>query len=136
LHGHGWIEGGLCASYEKVILDAEMSQMMEAFLMPSKVNKDTLGVDAIEEVGPAGHFFAAHQTLERYETEHYNPLLSDWRNFESWRDAGSITATQRANTIWKQLLDDYKEPKLAPEVEEELKEFVEKRVSEGGAPPL
>ena len=60
----------------------------------------------------------------------------DWRNFESWRDAGSITATQRANTIWKQLLDDYKEPKLAPEVEEELKEFVEKRVSEGGAPPL
>jgi Trimethylamine:corrinoid methyltransferase len=31
LHGHGWIEGGLCASYEKVILDAEMNQMMEAF---------------------------------------------------------------------------------------------------------
>jgi trimethylamine--corrinoid protein Co-methyltransferase len=33
-------------------------------------------------------------------------------------------------------LADYKEPKLAPEVEEELSSFVDKRVSEGGAPPL
>ena len=136
LHGHGWIEGGLCASYEKVILDAEMNQMMEAFLMPSPVNNDTLGVEAIAEVGPASHFFAAQQTLDRYETEHYNPMLSDWRNFESWRDAGSETASQRANKIWKQLLDDYKEPKLAPEVEEELSGFVDRRVSEGGAAPL
>jgi trimethylamine--corrinoid protein Co-methyltransferase len=136
LHGHGWLEGGLCASYEKVILDAEMSQMMEAFLEPVKVNKDTLGVETIAEVGPASHFFAAAQTMERYETEHYRPMLSDWRNFESWRDAGSITTTQRANKIWKQLLVDYKEPKLGPEVEEELSSYVEKRVSEGGAPPL
>jgi len=136
LHGHGWLEGGLCASYEKVILDAEMSQMIEAFLEPAKVNKDTLGVETIAEVGPASHFFAAAQTMERYETEHYRPMLSDWRNFESWRDAGSITTTQRANKIWKQLLVDYKEPKLGPEVEEELSSYVEKRVSEGGAPPL
>ena len=135
-HGHGWIEGGLCASYEKVILDAEMNQMMEAFLMPSKVNKDTLGGETIAEVGPASHFFAAAQTMERYETEHYKPMLSDWRNFESWRDAGSHTATQRANKIWKQLLVDYKEPKFSQEVEEELTSYVEKRVSEGGAAPL
>lgn len=136
LHGHGWIEGGLCASYEKVILDAEMNQMMEAFLQPAIVNKDTLGVEAIAEVGPANHFFAAQQTLDRYETEHYNPMLSDWRNFESWRDAGSETATQRANKIWKQLLDEYEEPKLKPEVEEGLSAFVDKRVAEGGAAPL
>ena len=136
LHGHGWIEGGLCASYEKVILDAEMNQMMEAFLQPAIVNKDTLGVEAIAEVGPANHFFAAQQTLDRYETEHYNPMLSDWRNFESWRDAGSETATQRANKIWKQLLEEYEEPKLKPEVEEGLSAFVYKRVAEGGAAPL
>ena len=136
LHGHGWIEGGLCASYEKVILDAEMNQMMEAFLQPAIVNKDTLGVEAIAEVGPANHFFAAQQTLDRYETEHYNPMLSDWRNFESWRDAGSETATQRANKIWKQLLEEYEEPKLKPEVEEGLSAFVNKRVAEGGAAPL
>ena len=74
--------------------------------------------------------------MERYETEHYSPMLSDWRNFESWRDSGSVTTTQRANKIWKQLLADYQEPTLEPTIEEELLCFVEKRISEGGAPPL
>ena len=36
----------------------------------------------------------------------------------------------------KQLLVDYKEPKLKLEVEEELTSYVDKRVSEGGAAPL
>ena len=35
IHGFGWIEGGLCASYEKFIMDAEMVQMMQAFLEAS-----------------------------------------------------------------------------------------------------
>ena len=132
-HGHGWIEGGLCASYEKIILDAEMIQMMQAFLEPAKVDEDTLGVGAIAEVGPASHFFGATQTMERYETAFYTPLLSDWRNFESWRDDGSLDTTQRANKIWKQLLVEYQEPKLEASVEEELSFFVDKRISEGGA---
>ena len=135
-HGHGWIEGGLCASYEKIILDAEMIQMMQAFLEPAKVDEDTLGVGSITEVGPASHFFGATQTMERYEAAFYAPLLSDWRNFESWRDDGSLDATQRANKIWKHLLVEYQEPKLEASVEEELSFFIDKRISEGGAKAL
>ena len=32
MHGAGWMEGGLHAGYEKVILDAELLQMVAAFL--------------------------------------------------------------------------------------------------------
>ncbi|MGE4594338.1 MAG: trimethylamine methyltransferase family protein, partial [Gammaproteobacteria bacterium] len=135
-HGLGWIEGGLCASYEKLILDAEMIQMMMAFMQPAKINESTLAVKTIAEVGPANHFFGAAQTMENYETAFYSPLLSDWRNFESWQEAGSKTATQRANKIWKQMLKDYEEPKLEHSIEDELSAFVEKRVREGGAAPL
>jgi trimethylamine--corrinoid protein Co-methyltransferase len=136
MHGHGWIEGGLCASYEKVILDAEMIQMMMAFMQPAKINESTLAVETIAEVGPANHFFGAAQTMENYESAFYSPLLSDWRNFESWQDAGSETATQRANKIWKQMLKDYEEPKLEESINDELSTFVDKRIAEGGAAPL
>jgi trimethylamine--corrinoid protein Co-methyltransferase len=135
-HGLGWIEGGLCASYEKLILDAEMIQMMMAFMQPAKVNESTLAVETIAEVGPANHFFGAAQTMENYESAFYSPLLSDWRNFESWQDAGSETATQRANKIWKQMLKDYEEPKLEESINDELSTFVDKRIAEGGAAPL
>ena len=135
-HGLGWIEGGLCASYEKLILDAEMIQMMMAFMQPATINKSTLGVETIAEVGPANHFFGATQTMENYETAFYSPLLSDWRNFESWQDDGSKTATQRANKIWKQMLKDYEEPKLDEGINDALSAFVDKRIAEGGAAPL
>jgi trimethylamine--corrinoid protein Co-methyltransferase len=133
LHGAGWMEGGLVASFEKMIVDAEMLQMMAEFLQPLEVSDDTLALDAIAEVGPGGHFFGAAHTLARYETAFYAPIISDWRNFETWREAGALTAAQRANAIWKQLLAEYQPPPIDPAIDEALKAFVARRKEEGGA---
>ena len=135
MHGAGWMEGGLVASFEKLIVDAEMLQMMAEFLQPIVVDEDTLGLSAIAEVGPGGHFFGAAHTLARYETAFYAPLLSDWRNFETWRLAGAKDAAQRANEIWKQLLAEYQKPPLDPAIAEALEAYVARRKEEGGVPP-
>ena len=99
--GAGWLEGGLTASFEKLIIDAEILQMMAEVLQPFPVDEASLGFDAIADVGPGGHFFGTAHTLERYETAFYRPLVSDWRNFETWHADGARTATERANGIWK-----------------------------------
>ena len=133
--GAGWLEGGLTASFEKLIVDAEILQMMAEVLVPFPVDEASLGVDAIAEVGPGGHFFGSAHTLERYETAFYQPLVSDWRNFETWHEDGARTATERANRIWKQLLADYVEPALDPAVSEALDAFVARRKREIAAGP-
>jgi trimethylamine--corrinoid protein Co-methyltransferase len=125
--GAGWLEGGLVASFEKMIIDAELLQMMSAYLEPLAVDEDSLGLSAIAEVGPGGHFFGSSHTLARYETAFYTPLLSDWRNFENWRDAGSKTAEVRANVIWKKLLEDYVQPPIDQSVVEALDSYVARR---------
>jgi len=134
LHGAGWMEGGLVASFEKFILDVEMLQMMGEFLQPLEVTDDTLGLDAMTDVGPGGHFFGTAHTMARYETAFYSPILSDWRNYESWRLAGAQTAEQRANAIWKQALAEFQPPPLDPAIAEALEAFVAKRKEEGGVP--
>jgi trimethylamine--corrinoid protein Co-methyltransferase len=131
-HAAGWMEGGLVASYEKMILDAEILQTMAEALQPFAVDDDALGLDAIREVGPGGHFFGAAHTLARYETAFYTPMLSDWRNFETWREAGGLTAAQRANAIWKQILAEYIPPAIDPGIDEALREYVTRRREEGG----
>jgi trimethylamine--corrinoid protein Co-methyltransferase len=133
LHGAGWMEGGLVASFEKLIVDAEMLQMMGEFLQPIVVDDDSLALDAIAEVGPGGHFFGAQHTLAHYETAFYAPMVSDWRNFETWREAGAVDAAHKANAIWKQLLADFQPPALDPAIDEALKEFMAKRKEQGGA---
>jgi trimethylamine--corrinoid protein Co-methyltransferase len=126
-HAAGWLEGGLTASFEKLIIDAEMLQMMAEYLKPIEVTDAEIGLDAITAVGPGGHFFASPHTMERYERAFYSPLVSDWRNFETWQEAGSVDATHRANRIWKQLLDQYEAPALDPAIDEALVDFVVRR---------
>jgi len=132
MHGAGWLEGGLCASFEKLIIDAEMLQMMAKFLQPPKITEADLGLAAIQDVGPGGHYFGTPHTLERYETAFYDPMISDWRNFESWEEAGSNTATERANGLYKKLLDAYQEPEMDESRKEAISDFVAKRIAEGG----
>lgn len=127
MHAGGWLEGGLTCSFEKLILDAELLQMQSAMLDPIDLSEAAIGVDAMMEAGPGGHFFGTAHTLERYETAFYSPILSDWRTFETWRDDGAKTATERANRIWKKLLRDYEKPPIDPGVEEELEAYVAKR---------
>lgn len=133
-HGAGWLEGGLTASFEKLVLDVEALQMFASFLTPERIDKDTLAVDAIAEVGPGGHFFASPHTLARYETAFYDPIVSDWRNYETWRLDGALDATQRAHKIAMQAIAEYEQPPLDPARAEAMDEFVAKRTAEGGAP--
>jgi trimethylamine---corrinoid protein Co-methyltransferase len=123
-HAAGWLEGGLTASFEKLIVDAEMLQMVAAYLEPIEVDDDTLALDAIAAVGHGGHFFASEHTMDRFETAFYRPLLSDWRNFETWFEAGAIDATERAHRIWRRMVDEYEAPPLDPAVDEALAAYV------------
>ena len=134
MHGAGWLEGGLVASFEKFVLDVDLIQMVSEFLQPLDMSVDAFGVEAIREVGPGGHFFGARHTLARYETAFYAPLISDWRNNQQWSAAGGPEASQKANAVYKQALADYHEPPMDPAVREELDAFVARRKEEGGSP--
>lgn len=126
-HAAGWQEGGLCASLEKFIIDTEMIQTLCAAFESLTIDDEEFGLDSIAEAGHGGHFFGTAHTMARYRNAFYRPLLSDWSNFESWREAGASDATQRANRIWKQLLADYREPPLADRVVAELDKFIASR---------
>lgn len=129
-HGAGWMEGGLTASYEKVVLDAELLQMMARVVLPVIVDDDTLAFEAIRDVPSGGHFFGTEHTIARFETAFYHPFLSDWRNYESWAEAGAEDATRRATRIWKSLLAEYRKPPMDEGIREALDAFVARRKSE------
>ena len=133
-HAAGWLEGGLSASFEKFIIDCEMLQQVLYAQKPVPFTEDDLGFEAMKEVGPNGHFFGADHTQSRYKEAFYSPLLSDWRNFESWEEAGAVWTHDRANSHFKQILNEFEAPAIDPAIDEALRDFVERRVAEGGAP--
>jgi trimethylamine--corrinoid protein Co-methyltransferase len=132
MHGAGWMEGGLHASLEKMVIDADLLHMVTKFLEPIDIREDALAVDAIAKVGPAGHFFGEEHTQARYASEFYSPMVSDWRNWETWTEAGSPDARSRANVIARDILSNYEAPPIDDAIKAELRDFVDRRIAEGG----
>ena len=135
-HSAGWLEGGLIASPEKFIMDCEIIQQIQRYFDPMITATDpgSIALDAIEEVGPNGHYFGIQHTQDRYESAFYSPFLSDWRNYEAWELAGGIWTAERAHRIFKEIIANFEAPPMDIAIREELAEFVERRKREGGAP--
>ncbi len=135
IHAAGWIESGLSASFEKFILDVEMVQMFAEVFQQVGTSEAEIGVDAIGSVEPGGHFFGTDHTMERYDSAFYEPIVFTRQNFGQWTEAGSQTAAQRANPIWKRIVADFEPPHLEGSISAELDDFVARRTAEGGAMP-
>ncbi len=136
IHSAGWLEGGLSVSFEKMICDAEVLNMVAELCAGAQAGQAEIGFDtALSEVDPSGHFFASSQTMERYNTEFYQPHVHDYANFGTWTERGSVDADQRATGVWKGILNDFKPPVGDSDRLGALHDFIAKRTAEGGAPP-
>lgn len=135
IHATGWLEGGLSLSYEKLITDMEMVQVMAELCTEPPAEDDDIGLDALREVAPGGHFFGAAHTMERYKTAFYEPLLADGLNFGTWEERGAQDANSRATGIWQNILANFEPPAQDADRVGALAEFIACRTQSGGAAP-
>jgi trimethylamine--corrinoid protein Co-methyltransferase len=135
VHAAGWLEGGLSFGYEKFILDIEALQTLAELCRPAAADTAALAYDAIAEVAPGGHFFAAAHTMERYQTAFYAPIVADLSNHGLWMENGAKRADQRATAIWQKVLADFTPPAACDGVGERLAAYVEQKIQAGGMPP-
>ena len=127
LHTAGWLEGGLAMGYEKFIMDADQAGMMQVMLNGVDLSENGQALDAIREVGPGSHFLGCDHTQRNFEGAFYRSNIADNNSFEQWEADGSLDATQRANAIWKQMLNDYEAPPIDPAVDEALLAHIDKK---------
>lgn len=128
LHAAGWLEGGLCTGFEKLIMDADrLGSYQKVLDQGLDTSDEAFARDAYAEVAPGGHFLGCAHTMRNYQTAFYEPALSDSENVESWEEAGSHDMRTRAYRRWNQMLADYQPPEIDESVNEALQAFMAKR---------
>ena len=124
-HAAGWLEGGLTMGYEKFVMDLDRCGMMCRMLEGLTIDDNQLAKDAYRQAGPGDNFLSVDHTLANFETANYKSgLLGDTQSFEQWTESGSRDAEQRANRVWKDMLERYEEPGLDPAVDEALLDYM------------
>ena len=135
IHSAGWLEGGLTVSYEKLITDMEVLQMVAEICANTSADDADIAMDALAEVQPGGHFFGCAHTMERYQTEFYEPLIGDLSNFGTWTERGALDANTRATAMWQRILAEDTGPAIDGAAHERLLVDIAARTAAGGAPP-
>ena len=130
LHTAGWLEGGLVMGYEKFIMDVDQANMLGVLLNGVDLSENGQAMDALREVGPGSHFLGSQHTQANFETAFYRSTVADNNSYEQWEEEGSLDTAQRANTIWKKMLNEYEPPELDASIDEALQEFMTSRKAE------
>ena len=124
LHSCGWLEGGLVSSFEKFVIDADQLGALHKFSSGIDISTNGLAINALEEVGPSGHFLGCNHTQLNFENAFWRSDIFDYKPFETWQEEGAKDTTSNANKRVKSLLENYIKPKLDISVEEELRDFI------------
>ena len=127
LHAAGWLEGGLTMGYEKFVLDNDQCGMWHEFVKGVDLSDNGQALDALLTNGPGQHYLGHEHTLANFETAFYRSPVSDNSSFEQWEAEGATEAAQRATAIWKRTLAEYEPPPIDDAVDEELREWIERK---------
>ena len=130
LHAAGWIEGGLAISLEKLIMDADQLGAMNVYANGVDMSDNGQAMDAFRTNEHGQHFLGNAHTLANFETAFYRSSVADNNSFEQWSEDGGLTAAQRANGQWKQMLSDYVAPELDDDADRQMRAYIESRKSE------
>ncbi len=127
LHACGWLEGGLVASLEKFVMDADQLGIIHSIASGVDMSEDSLAFEAIKEVGPGGHFLGCNHTQANFKNAFWRSEILDYKPFETWLEEGESDLTKSANKRVDQLLKAYEKPVLDISKKEELQAFIKQK---------
>ena len=130
LHSAGWLEGGLCAGFEKLVMDADrLGGYQKVLSQGLDLSEDAFAADAYEEVAPGGIFWGRRipcATIRRPSTSRRSATARMWKAGK--RPAARICAT--AYERWQAMLESYVPPPMEDGTREALLDYVARRKSE------
>ncbi len=127
LHACGWLEGGLVASFEKFVMDADQLGILHKLAEGVSVDENAQAMDAIREVGPGGHYLGCAHTQANFKSAFWRTGVLDYKPFETWDEEGARDTQALAAARMKKLLADYRQPGIDPAVNEALNDYVARK---------
>jgi len=112
VHDVGFLDCADIGSLEMLVMCDEIIAMTRRIMRGVEVSDDTLMLDLIDRVGPAGEFMSTKETARQCRAEIWNPTLMDRDPWVNWEAAGEQTMIDRIEERMHEILATHKPPPL------------------------
>ncbi len=126
IYGPGMLDFGITVDYGQLLFSNDIIKMVRRGLQGIDVNRETLALDIIDKVGPAGNFIFEEHTMQHMRTEQAQPTLIDRRMRYAWEADGSKDLTTRAKEKAREILATYQPTPVAENIRQEVEDIVKK----------
>jgi trimethylamine---corrinoid protein Co-methyltransferase len=123
-HDVGYLESGLTASPEFVVLTNEIISQTRNFAAGVRLDNKALALDVIDEVGPGGQFLSHDHTLALWR-ELWVPHLFDRQRLDKWQGEGGRSINDRLREATVALFDTHHPEPTPAAVDSELAYILE-----------
>ena len=131
IYGPGMLESGITFDFAQLVMDNEFARMIKHTVNGFSVNKDTLAVDVIDQIGPAKDFLTHAHTFKHMRSQSI-PELIDRKGKEEWKSAGSKDIYAKAAEKARDILDNHKPEPLPEKVAGKIKSIIKDTEEELG----
>jgi trimethylamine--corrinoid protein Co-methyltransferase len=130
IHDVGYMESGLGASWELMVLSDELIGFLRRLRQRLSVDEESLALELIERVGPGGNFLTEDHTLAHFREVWY-PRLLDRDGHDGWAARGAPSLGEALNERARWILEHHRPKPLAPEAAEAIEAIVRRAARRG-----
>ena len=125
VHDVGFMDAGMQSSLPLIVIANDTIGWIRAATAGVPVNEETLAMDVIDELGPAGNYLSHEHTLRHFREPYYSEL-ADKGTYSQWTSRGATTMEERAAQRVDKILASHKPEPLPPDVQKDIKKIVER----------
>jgi trimethylamine--corrinoid protein Co-methyltransferase len=123
LLGAGLLHGSRIWSYEQLLLDCELFDLIAKVIAGIPVDQENLAIESIQAVGPGGNFLSQKHTV-KHMRERWVPSFLDRRSYESWEEDGG-GSREWARIKAQEILNSHRPVPLEEKMSRELVRIIE-----------
>lgn len=118
------LETKMSFSLAQLVIDDMILASVGRYLGGITVNGETLALELIHNVGPAGAFIDSAHTFQHFREELLTPGFTTFQHREAWEAAGSPDIRTQANREVRRILTEHQPAPLADNAVAQLEEIV------------
>jgi len=134
IHDCGYMDAGMICSVHQLLLSDELIGMTKRFVRGIEVNRETLALEEVAQVGPGGHFLQRTHTADRFRQELWRPRLMNRQAYDVWQREGSKDLAARIQEEVRRIVESHRPEPLPDKTVAALERLRKKGAAELSRP--